>query len=302
MAYTGATSAKNAREALGNALGELQRHKDVPEDVMSVASNLAQAVGALFEAEKASSDVDGKAAVKAALGTLSQTLALLQDVKSSHPGIEPTARSIADTMSVLFPLSTVPTKRPTANDLAAAAAAAVEVPKAAAVPQIGQGGAPRQSFAQPAKAPAPAPKSGATGAQPAVKVADPVAGTGPRMSSRPAPPVFAAGTKRNQLEANIGATTESNFFVGFSGEISDGGVFIATYNVLPKNSAVAVLVTLPGGFETTVNGYVRFVRDPMDFSAESEPGIGVQFESLDPNARELILRFIRKRAPLFYED
>ena len=105
-----------------------------------------------------------------------------------------------------------------------------------------------------------------------------------------------------QIEVNIGATTESNFFVGFSGEIAEGGVFSATYNILPKGAKVRMLVTLPGGFEKEVNGYVRFVCDPMDMASESEPGMGVQFESLDAEARELILRFIRKRPPMFYDE
>jgi hypothetical protein len=63
---------------------------------------------------------------------------------------------------------------------------------------------------------------------------------------------------------------------------------------------VDVLVTLPGGFSKSIPGTVRFVRDPMDM--DSEPGIGVRFDRLDDEGRELILRFIRKRPPLFYDD
>jgi uncharacterized protein (TIGR02266 family) len=106
--------------------------------------------------------------------------------------------------------------------------------------------------------------------------------------------------RREKLEANVGATTESNFFVGFSGEISEGGVFIATYATFPIGTAVEVLVTLPGGYASTVTGSVRFVRDPMDM--DSEPGIGVRFDSLTSEQRELVLRFIRKRPPVFYDE
>ena len=80
----------------------------------------------------------------------------------------------------------------------------------------------------------------------------------------------------------------------------EGGVFIATYQSLPPGTAVSVLITLPGGFEKTIVGKVRFVRDPMDM--DSEPGMGVGFVGLEKDARELILRFIRKRPPLFYDD
>ena len=88
--------------------------------------------------------------------------------------------------------------------------------------------------------------------------------------------------------------------MGFSGDIGEGGVFVATYLSLAVGARVEVLVTLPGGFEKLLPGTVRFVRDPMDM--ESEPGIGVRFDRLDDEARELILRFIRKRPPLFYDD
>jgi len=90
--------------------------------------------------------------------------------------------------------------------------------------------------------------------------------------------------------------------VGFSGEIAEGGVFVATYNTLDVDTLVYVMVNLPGGYEFRLPGRVHFVRDPMDLSAESEPGMGVKFEALPADNRELILRFIRKRAPMFYDD
>ena len=89
--------------------------------------------------------------------------------------------------------------------------------------------------------------------------------------------------------------------MGFSGEIAHGGVFLATYEALPKDTSVRMLVTLPGGFDFECEGYVRFVRDPMDFMSESEPGMGIQFENLSEEARNLVLRFIRRRPPIFYD-
>ena len=81
----------------------------------------------------------------------------------------------------------------------------------------------------------------------------------------PPPPPIPTG-ERHRIEANLGATTQSNFYVGFSGEIAHGGVFLATYEILPKDTSVTMLVTLPGGLEFECDGYVRFVRDPMDFA------------------------------------
>ncbi len=258
MTYSGAKAAAESRELLGSVLEALQQDKDVPEDVLSVASNIAQAVGALFEAERASSDVDGRVSVKHAMGSLSQTMALLQEVRSQHAAIDNATRTLAQVMGKLFPLAQVTSMRPPRPSSQPAGPAVSSIPSAAV---------PAEAAAPPAQA--------------------------------PAPESIVPGGRAN-LEANIGATTESNFFVGFSGEISDGGVFVATYVSLPVGARVTVLVTLPGGYDQHIPGTVRFVRDPMDM--ESEPGIGVKFDRLGAEARELILRFIRKRPPLFYDE
>jgi uncharacterized protein (TIGR02266 family) len=115
------------------------------------------------------------------------------------------------------------------------------------------------------------------------------------------PPAPVPTGARQRVEANLGAATQSNFYVGFSGEIAHGGVFLATYETLPEDTSVTMLVTLPGGFEFECDGYVRFVRDPLDFASESEPGMGIQFEDLSSEARDLVLRFVRKRPPIFYD-
>jgi uncharacterized protein (TIGR02266 family) len=107
---------------------------------------------------------------------------------------------------------------------------------------------------------------------------------------------------RENVEANVGASSETNFYVGFSGEISEGGVFVATYSTLDVGALTTLHVTLPGGFEFKVPGRVHFVRDPMDMSDDAEPGMGVKFEALSAEHRDLILRFVRTRAPMFYDD
>ncbi len=271
MGYSGLAQAKEAREALGSALEALQKDSNIPEDVLAVAQNIAMAVGALFEAERASSEPDGKSSVRSALGSLSQTLALLQDVRGEHPGIAVATEVIAKSMSSLYPLTTVPSKAPSVRP-SAAGQPGVAVPKAAPVPNV------------PAAAGGTVPLSGQ------------------QKSAAAAASAPASNLAREEVEANIGATTESNFYVGFSGEIGEGGVFLATYETFPRGTPINMLVTLPGGFEMRVTGQVRFVRDPLDFSADSEPGMGIQFDALPPNDRELVLRFIRKRPPMFYDD
>ena len=266
MAYSGANEAHHAREMLGKALEALQKDEELPNEALGVARNIARSVGALFEAERASSEPDGKTCVRNALSTLSQTMALLQDVKSEHPGVRTATESIADVLSSLYPLTNKTSAPP---------------PKEARIP--------------PTPVVPPPPK---------IKVAPsskPSKSVTPIPSSMLPPPAPTPAGPRARIEANVGATTQSNFYVGFSGEIRHGGVFLATYETLGKDVSVRMLVTLPGGFEFECDGYVRFVRDPLDFTSESEPGMGIQFENLTDDARELVLRFIRKRPPMFYD-
>ena len=68
MSYSGAQVARRAREDLGKALATLQEDPNTPKDVMNVAQNIAHAVGALFEAEKAAEERSGKTSIRTALG------------------------------------------------------------------------------------------------------------------------------------------------------------------------------------------------------------------------------------------
>jgi uncharacterized protein (TIGR02266 family) len=286
MSYSGAVQAREAREALGKALEALQEDANIPQDVLAVAQNIAQSVGALFEAERASTEPDGKACIRSALGSLTQTLTLLQDVREEHRGIAVATEVIARAMSSLYPLTTRPTKAPPPMY-----GTPPSSPPADAIPLV----RPARSAAVPGHA-APQPHHGIPAQGAPGYPQQPVA---PQGYSQPG--VAPAG-QRVHAEANIGATTESNFFVGFSGEVAEGGVFLATYETFPQGTPIDLLVTLPGGFEMRVAGRVRFVRDPMDFGADSEPGMGIQFDQLSPENRELVLRFIRKRPPMFYDD
>ena len=280
--YTGAEKAAKARETLGGALAALQSDPEIPPDVLSVTANIASAVGALFEAERASSEIDGKGCAKHALSSLSQTLALLQDVKSQHHGIAIATESIAGAMTLLFPLTTAPTRYP----------GAISSPAESKAPSAKP---PETNLSSP-----PAGSKAPSGKPPETNLSSPPAGS--KSSGKPASVSPLTAGSRTNIEANIGAATETNFFVGFSGEIAEGGVFIATYMTLEKGTPLEMLLTLPGGFEMRLLGNVRFVRDPMDFSTSAEPGMGVTFESVTDEQRKLMLRFIAKRPPIFYDD
>ena len=271
MGYSSAGEARQAREALGKALEALQQDEDVPKEVLGIIQNVAKSVGALFEAEYASTEPDGKTCVKNALGTLSQTLALLQDVKSEHSGVQGATESIADVISILFPLTNKPSVRPDApSQRPAASAAPSSVPPSnRPVASAGPSSVPPSNRPAPIAPPSSIPPSSRAVASaapssvspaasavapsvppvsaPAIRVAPSSIPPSDRPSDRPlsARPLSAAPAPiptsmlpppapiptgaRRPVEANLGATTQSNFYVGFSGEIAHGGAFLATY-------------------------------------------------------------------------
>lgn len=107
---------------------------------------------------------------------------------------------------------------------------------------------------------------------------------------------------RVNLKTNITLGSESNFFTGFSTDISEGGVFVATVETVPRGTKVDLDLVLPGGRPLKASGVVRWLREPNDHTPDLMPGVGVQFQDLQPEMASLITDFARKREPLFYPD
>ncbi len=49
------------------------------------------------------------------------------------------------------------------------------------------------------------------------------------------------------VHAEISVESDSQFFTGLAGNVSTGGVFVATYRRLPMGAQVALRMTLPEG-------------------------------------------------------
>jgi len=122
-------------------------------------------------------------------------------------------------------------------------------------------------------------------------------GGGQRDSMAP----YRRGAERVSAEIEIGFQSESNFYSGFSENISEGGVFVATYHKHRLGERHMVQLMLPGqdqSIEVLVE--VKWVRE-ADPAHDVKPGYGLQFVDLTDGAREIIERFVRKRAPMFFE-
>ncbi|MBS2011879.1 MAG: TIGR02266 family protein [Deltaproteobacteria bacterium] len=104
---------------------------------------------------------------------------------------------------------------------------------------------------------------------------------------------------RHAVEIEVGFTSESNFYVGFTENLSATGVFVATYTRKPIGSTIEVTIALPEEDEIKVLGVVRWLRESTD---DGWPGMGVRFEHVSPEVDAKLKRFLSLREPLFYDE
>jgi uncharacterized protein (TIGR02266 family) len=107
---------------------------------------------------------------------------------------------------------------------------------------------------------------------------------------------------RVALETRVDMASDSNFYTGFSEDISQGGLFVATYSLQPIGTSIALAFDLPGGRNVNASGSVRWIRDILDLDDPSCPGMGIGFEELSPDDKQVIEQFMRNRPPIFYTE
>lgn len=109
-------------------------------------------------------------------------------------------------------------------------------------------------------------------------------------------------TQRLAIDADVGFQSESNFYTGFTQDISEGGLFLATYNIQDLGTEMAVSFTLPDGYLVSAVGVVRWVREYNEMTPDIHPGMGLQFTSLAPEDKHAIETFLDQRPAMFYDD
>jgi hypothetical protein len=107
---------------------------------------------------------------------------------------------------------------------------------------------------------------------------------------------------REALEVNLGATTESNLYVGVDLSVANGGVLVATYQDLPLGTDVSLHLTLAGGLATSAHGRVTLQRESLEAFGDPAPGVCVAFELLSNEALALLEQFASIRTPWLIED
>ena len=109
--------------------------------------------------------------------------------------------------------------------------------------------------------------------------------------------------QRRTLNVEVTLHSEDNFYAGITGDVSEGGLFVATYVPPPIGSTIELDVALPNGTPVKCKGVVRWVREISAVRGGGSPGCGIQFQEMDETSLEAIRRFItEERETLLHAD
>lgn len=101
---------------------------------------------------------------------------------------------------------------------------------------------------------------------------------------------------RIDLLVRVDYKTVDELFSEFARNINEGGLFVETEQPPELGSPIALQFRIPGA-EEPIQAQGRVVRI-TDGLGDEPPGMGIQFEKLDAETRELIDELVRQlRAP-----
>lgn len=107
---------------------------------------------------------------------------------------------------------------------------------------------------------------------------------------------------RHNVAVELTLESDHNFYTGFTENISTGGLFISTRDLLPIGSTFQIHLSLPNMADCSIDCEVRWQRLEQLDNPESCPGMGVRFINLDERTSAAINAFIKERDTLFYDD
>lgn len=104
--------------------------------------------------------------------------------------------------------------------------------------------------------------------------------------------------QRVNIEVEVSMHSDSNFYAGITNNVSEGGLFVATYTPPPKGAIIELQLTLPNSKEVyPVKGVVVWIRDidAADVGDGTPPGVGIRWTEIPPNALQAITKFVTSR-------
>jgi uncharacterized protein (TIGR02266 family) len=130
---------------------------------------------------------------------------------------------------------------------------------------------------------------------------DRVSGLVDQQGQRGTAPEDRRDISRAEFSIDVGLHTSSQFFAGISGDLSEGGLFVATYTPQPVGSELHLSFVLPGGTAIRTAAIVAWSRVGDGHDDNAEPGMGLRFYGLSDDDRRSIERFLKVRPPMIYE-
>ena len=105
---------------------------------------------------------------------------------------------------------------------------------------------------------------------------------------------------RMKLHAQVNLKSESNFFMGFTENISEGGVFVSTLSPPEMGDSVELSVGVDGSDPIDIKGIVRWHRTDED---GNPTGCGVQFVDMADDVRRTLEMLVvtLEKEPLFHD-
>lgn len=105
---------------------------------------------------------------------------------------------------------------------------------------------------------------------------------------------------RINVELEVSLSSEHNFFAGFTQNVSEGGLFIATHEYAELGTELEIKLRI-AGHELRSRGRVAWIREYNVDAQDTSPGMGVEFIGLPQKDVDMINAFLRKREPMFYD-
>ena len=105
---------------------------------------------------------------------------------------------------------------------------------------------------------------------------------------------------RMKLHAQVTLTSESNFFMGLTENISEGGIFVSTFSPPAMGEQVELAIVVDEGDAVPVQGIVRWIRTDEN---GNPTGCGVQFTDITDDVRRAIevMMVGLEKEPLLHE-
>jgi uncharacterized protein (TIGR02266 family) len=122
-----------------------------------------------------------------------------------------------------------------------------------------------------------------------------------RPSSRRMSAVRPSGIEGKPLDVVLNTTSESNLYLGFSQDVAEGGIFVATYDPRPIGARVQLSLHLEGAEPVVLAGHVHWLR-PQGSGDDMPVGVGVRLGEISNEVAKALQSFAVRRTPLFYDD